>query len=115
MAYDGSSVGISDGDEVLRPVIENGAVLVDCGALFRLSSPFWPDRKVVVAAGAYGWGTWAAIRLTRQDDFPTRCRNLGDFACSFEVDVVLGTPQNVRIRSLRPVAGDDRPDRRPGT
>jgi hypothetical protein len=104
---------ISDGTTLLRPLVENGLVAEDCGALLRLRSPFTPSKRVVVAAGGFGYGTWAAIQLTRQDDFLRAARRLDDLECSFEVDVILSTPQYVRIRTLRalaPVAPADRAD-----
>lgn len=91
---------VVDGTTVLKPRVEAGGVVADCGALLRLRSPFTPSKKVVIAAGGFGYGTWAAIQLTRQDDFLLRARGLDDLECSFEVDVVLATPQHVRIRSL---------------
>jgi hypothetical protein len=107
---------IRDADVPLRPRIEGAEVVSDCGAVLRVTSPFWPDNKIVIAAGGFGFGTWAAIRLTRQDDFLLRSKELDDFECSFEVDVVLATPQRVRIRSLRPVSDGgvgQRPDSEP--
>jgi hypothetical protein len=105
---------ITDGTAVLKPAVEEGTVVADCGALLRLRSPFTPSRRVVIAAGGFGYGTWAAIRLTRQDDFLDGARGLDDLECSFEVDVVLATPQFVRVRSLKALEPVAPVPRRPG-
>lgn len=97
------SAEIQDGEATLRPCLQDGDVVFDCGAVLRLTSPFWSRNKVVIVAGGFGYGTWAAVQLTREPEFLKRSATLDDFECSFGVDVVLATPQQARIRSLRSV------------
>lgn len=50
--------------------------MTDYGVIMRVQSPFSPDRALVMISGAYGYGTWAGVQLTRTEEFLQRCADL---------------------------------------
>lgn len=57
-------------------VAEPGQEMIEYGVILRAPSPFADGRTVVVIQGAYGYGTWAGVGLTRSKDFLARCEAL---------------------------------------
>lgn len=57
-------------------VAEPGQEMTEYGVIVRAPSPFADGRTVVVIQGAYGYGTWAGVGLTRTADFLARCESL---------------------------------------
>ena len=52
------------------------AAMTDYGVIARVRNPFNPSRTLVMISGAYGYGTWAGVELSRTDDFLRRCEAL---------------------------------------
>lgn len=46
---------------------------VDYGIVIRAPNPFDTSKALIIIAGAYGYGSWAAIDLIRHPDFLRRC------------------------------------------
>jgi hypothetical protein len=84
-------------------VVNGRGLRADYGLLIRGQNPFAPDRALVVMAGVYGYGTWAAARLPLDPDFQKRCVGLGNFECLFRVEVHQDQILATSIVSLRPL------------
>ena len=79
----------------------------DHGLILRAPNPLAPDKEVMIIAGSFGHGTWAAARHVASTEFLKKCRSLkhGPIECLVQTDVELDTPQNIRellIRNFRP-------------
>lgn len=109
----------------------SAAAMTDYGVITRVRNPFNPDRTLVVISGAYGYGTWAGVQLSRTEDFLRRCESLdsarrgggvvgawlrrgshgskasgarwAEFECLFKVDVYDKEPQRTEILRFRPI------------
>lgn len=90
---------------IYRPTIKNGKVLIDYGIVARAPNPFDPDKSVVLLAGAYGYGTWGAVRFAQSPRFLNQLKRLPKEAstieCLFGVEVVRESPQNIRPEFVR--------------
>jgi len=84
-------------------------VTMDVGVIKMLANPFARDRKALIMAGSYGYGTWAAPILVRNKTFLDHpvIRSGEPFECLFTVPVVAGRPEDPRICAVYPL--DARP------
>jgi hypothetical protein len=87
----------------------------DYGLLIRGQNPFAPDRSLVLMAGLYGFGTWAAARLPLDPHFQRRCAGLHNFECLFRVEVHQGQILATSIVCLRPLPTLPKPFSVPST
>jgi hypothetical protein len=83
--------------------MEDSTVVKDYGALVRCHSPFNVNRSLIFMYGIFGFGTWGAARLVADANFRRRCDSLGsfEFECLFEVTVMSGEPEIVKVLDLR--------------
>ena len=93
------------GSGIYRPSIKNGKVLIDYGVVARSPNPFDPDKNVVLLGGAYGYGTWGAVRFAQSPRFLNELKKLPKEAstieCLFGVEIVRESPQNIRPEFVR--------------
>jgi len=102
--------------------------MTDYGVIVRARSPFNADRAVVVISGAYGYGTWAGVQVSKRKEFLERCEELdaenrhapgrglrrlrslfrrsavprwAQIECLFKVDVIDRRPQSAEILVFR--------------
>jgi hypothetical protein len=78
----------------------------DYGIIIRCTNPFSTDRKAIIVAGSFGYGTWAGVRFLLSETL-TKHRVVSrgkNFECLIEVDVLLDTPQDIRLLELRELA-----------
>ncbi|GID32696.1 hypothetical protein [Paractinoplanes brasiliensis] len=76
---------------------------IDYGILVRGQNPYAPKRGLVVMAGLYGFGTWAAARLPLDEEFLRLCAGFRNFECLFRVEVhqeIILSTSIISIRSL---------------
>jgi hypothetical protein len=75
----------------------------DYGLIVRAPNPFAPDKAIMIIAGSFGHGTWAAARYVISAEFLKKCRSLehGPIECLIQTDVELDTPQNIRELLIR--------------
>jgi hypothetical protein len=78
---------------------------VDYGMIIKAKNPFDPSKQVLVIAGSWGYGTWAGARFTSSKEFieDPVVLDSKSFECLIETDVVLRTPQDIRVVFLRPL------------
>lgn len=75
----------------------------DYGILIRGQNPYSLDHSLIVMAGIYGFGTWAAARLPLDSEFLSRCEGLRNFECLFKVEVQQDQIIATSIVMLRPL------------
>ncbi len=75
----------------------------DYGLILRAPNPFAPDKEIMIIAGSFGHGTWAAARHVTSIEFLAKSASLqpGPMECLVETDVELDTPQSIRQVLLR--------------
>jgi hypothetical protein len=75
----------------------------DYGLICRAKNPFNPSKTIIFAAGAHGFGTWAAVRYLISDEFimAKAVREQLEVECLVECDIAWEMPHNVRRRILR--------------
>ncbi len=75
----------------------------DYGVIVVSDNPFDPKKRIIIAYGSFGYGTWAAARFLISDNFFKLIdkNRLKNFEILIEVDVVLKTPQNIRVIETR--------------
>jgi hypothetical protein len=86
-----------------RIELESNKVAIDYGIVLADRNPFSQDKRALVVAGSFGYGTWGGIRLVTSKQFlghPT-VKKGKSVECLFEVDVTLETPQDTRLVVLR--------------
>jgi hypothetical protein len=54
----------------------NSERMTDYGVIVRAHNPFDKTKALVVISGAYGYGTWAGVRLTQIPQFLQHCKAL---------------------------------------
>jgi hypothetical protein len=81
---------------------------MDIGVIKRLRNPFAHEKHALIAAGSYGYGTWAAPVLMRTKAFLDHpvIRSYVPFECLFSVPVVAGRPEDARIHAVYPMHAD---------
>jgi hypothetical protein len=93
------------GPTIYCPSIKNGKTLIDYGVVARAPNPFDPDKSVVFLAGAYGYGTWGAVRFAQSPKFLNELKKLpketSTIECVFGVEVVRESPQNIQPEFVR--------------
>jgi hypothetical protein len=82
-----------------RPSWDEG---VDYGAMYRIPSSLF-GKEVLLIAGAFGYGTWAGVRLLAGKEFLRHPAVAGNrpFECLYRVDVVGRDPARVEILTVR--------------
>ncbi|MVT11398.1 nucleotide-binding protein [Chitinophaga tropicalis] len=79
------------------PKIINNKVQKDFGVIIKAPNPFNPKRNAVLLFGAFGYGTWAAIKYATSLDFlENKIVSEQYFECIVETEVVKDTPQALR-------------------
>jgi hypothetical protein len=83
----------------------DGALVMDYGLLVKCRNPFASDHptNMMICAGSFGYGTWAAVKLTMSKPFladPEVSRG-APLECLVETFVVGETPQDPTILELR--------------
>lgn len=75
----------------------------DYGAIFYTSNPFYPERKVMLIAGSFGYGTWAGCRFIASPEFLGHSLTVAHspIECLIHVDVFRETPQRIKLIALR--------------
>jgi hypothetical protein len=75
----------------------------DYGLILRAPNPFDPNKEIMILAGSFGHGTWAAVRHVTSAAFLTNMKSipLSAIECLVETDVELDTPQEIRQVLLR--------------
>jgi len=84
----------------------DGVVDQDVGVIKMMPSPFGTDNRIMIIAGAFGYGTLAGVKLTRQKKFLQHplIANGGLFECLFHVDIVADEPLPAEIHVVYPLA-----------
>lgn len=52
----------------MSPQIEEGQKKYDLGIITRMKNPYNTDNDIIIACGAFGWGTQAALRILKDKD-----------------------------------------------
>jgi hypothetical protein len=75
-----------------------------CG-IIRTPNPFTPDKRLLLIAGSFGYGTWAGIRFVTSEQFVKNkvVSKNKPIECLIEVDIVRRTPQDIRPIFLREI------------
>ena len=83
----------------------SGEILMDYGLILKASNPFAPSKQVLLIAGCFGYGTWAGVRFAISKEFVTNqiVAEGKPLECVIETDILRGTPQDIRLRDLRPL------------
>jgi hypothetical protein len=95
-------------DYVPKRATGSGQLQVDYGAIVRTMSPFDRTKHVLIVAGSFGYGTWAAIRYLTDRDFldDPVVRTGRPFECVVATDVLRMEPQAVTRVVLRELSDD---------
>jgi hypothetical protein len=82
---------------------DTNSLEIDYGLIIRTRNPFAPDMQMLIIAGGFGFGTWAAVRFILSKEFlDNAIVSRGDpFECLIETDVTRGIPQDIRLMALR--------------
>lgn len=86
---------------------EPGELNNDFGVIYVCSNPFSPRKRLVLGAGSFGYGTWAAVRFLLSNEFFSHSLSACDAEFLIETEVLWKTPQHTRIRVARRL-GDNR-------
>lgn len=78
---------------------------VDYGLIVTVPNPLDPDQPMMILAGAFGYGTWAAVRLLASPAFHKSSKRVlkGPFECLIRTEVIGDTPQRTTVAELRSV------------
>ena len=80
----------------------------DYGVIINARNPVFPFKRVIIIAGAYGFGTWGAIRWMKQARIPRRVRSSPTgFECLIPITIIDGIPipgGEVIVRPILPHA-----------
>jgi hypothetical protein len=68
----------SDGTWSVRPVVVDGKVIEDIGIIVKSKHPFYPEKTVIILAGAYSYGTLAAARFAVSESLLRQCEPILD-------------------------------------
>lgn len=81
----------------------------DFGVIFKTSNPFAPNKHILLIAGSFGYGTWAAVRFATSKQFIEHpiVATGKNVECLIETDLVRETPQDIKLVILRQI--DDEP------
>ena len=73
-------------------------VETDFGIIYLCQSPFDPRKRILLAAGSFGYGTWACVRHVLSSDFLTNTlvARGANLECLIEVDILWETPQRIK-------------------
>lgn len=84
---------------------ESTHVTFDHGVVIKAQSPFARRKYVLILAGNYGYGTWAAVKLLRSPQFLHHPYvKLGlNIECLFRTEVIKGIPQEPEIIVVREI------------
>lgn len=65
-------------EEVQRVIVvePSSKRMTDYGVIIRSRNPFNRSKILVIISGAYGYGSWAGVKLTQTDEFLRRCELL---------------------------------------
>jgi len=78
-------------------------VIRDYGVIIKSRNPFAPNTMILILAGSFGFGTWAAVRHTTSEEFLRNeiVAKATAIECLIETDVVFDTPQAIRSLLVR--------------
>jgi hypothetical protein len=84
------------------PRVEEGRG-VDYGLVMRAPNPLEPDKPMMILAGAFGYGTWAAVRLLASPAFHKESKRIlkRPFEGLIRTEVIGDTPQRTTVVELR--------------
>ncbi len=93
---------------VYAPRASDGALITDYGLLIKCRNPFSSDRPtgIIICAGSFGYGTWAAVQLAMSERFLSNAyvSRGASVECLLKTDVIDETPQGTEIIELRELA-----------
>lgn len=101
-----NEVTISDAAETASrsfdPRVEEGRG-VDYGLIVRAPNPLDPDQPMMIVAGAFGYGTWGAVRLLASAEFHKSSKRILrlPFECLIQTEVIGDAPQRPTVVGLR--------------
>jgi hypothetical protein len=77
----------------------------DYGLILRAPNPCCPEKDVMIIAGSYGHGTWAATRYVMSPAFLAlpEAKARGALECLVKTDVMRDTPQAIRLIVVRTI------------
>jgi len=81
-------------------------IMEDYGIILYTSNPFSPDKKAMLIAGSFGYGTWAGCRFVMSQEFlahPLAVRQ-SPMECLIHVDLFRETPQRITPIAIRELA-----------
>jgi hypothetical protein len=75
----------------------------DYGLILRAPNPIASDQPLLIMAGAFGYGTWATVRLLASPAFHKSSKRILKlpFECLIRTEVIGDTPQRTRAIALR--------------
>lgn len=78
-------------------------IYTDYAIIFMCANPFAKDKRLLLIAGSFGYGTWAGARFIASQQFIERVLAQGDMSveCLIETDVVQNSPQDIRVLDMR--------------
>ncbi len=99
----------TDGRRYVPRQDRNGIIENDYGMIFVFKNPFASQKRVVLAAGSFGYGTWASVRFMLSTDFLShalvKSSNQAEFL--IETEVLWETPQHIRLHIARALPHDE--------
>lgn len=91
---------------------ETQEVQKDYSVVIRAPNPFAPEKRILLIAGSFGFGTWAGVRFVSSPKFQDEALAQAEFPieCLIDADVVFGAPQTPSLLVLRKIEREDCPE-----
>jgi hypothetical protein len=89
-------------NEIFEPEIQDDRVIKDFGIIIKTNNPFNKDKKCIVIAGCYDYGTYLASRvLVTPDNVKKILKSVkdDDFEIIVSGEILNGVPQNPEIEA----------------
>lgn len=107
-----NDITIRDLQDDRKPYLPEGyradgknVVTLDHGVVIRAKNPYNRERCVIIVAGTYGYGTWAAAKLLRSPQFLASkpVKRGCDVECLSKAEIIKEVPQEPEILIVRPI------------
>lgn len=81
----------------------HGVIENDYGIVFSCKNPFSASKRIVLAAGSFGYGTWACVRFLLSNDFLSHPLAVQTTEAEFliETEILWEAPQNIKLHVAR--------------
>lgn len=79
----------------------------DYGVIIKTDNPFAKDKKILIIAGSFGYGTWAGARFTMGEKFLSNPSVKAGHSVEalIKTDVSFGAPQEIELVAIRELKG----------